>query len=153
MIKAMTEYQILADLEPTAKVRQSLFQLGDFRLHSGAKSFFKIECDALTDTDIECLARLAVDRVPPFGEVMGVPRGGLRLAEALKPYRRPHCPRVLIVDDVYTSGDSIRRQAEHAQRQFKCSSEQLRGLVIFAREPIEHPWVRAIFQITSPTNE
>jgi len=38
----------------------NLFQFGDFSLHSGSKSKWKIECDALTDEDVEALAQATV---------------------------------------------------------------------------------------------
>lgn len=131
----------------------NLFVLGDVRLSSGAKSFFKIEADALTDGDIQCLARLALDRVPPFGKVIGVPRGGLRLAAALEPFCRPYCSRVLITDDVYTSGKTICRVWSEVRSKFRSDGEDVCGLVIFARERIEHHWVTPIFQLAPATNE
>lgn len=36
----------------------NLFQTGNFKLHSGKTSNFKIECDALTDEDLETFAKL-----------------------------------------------------------------------------------------------
>lgn len=63
----------------------NLFQIGDFRLHSGRKSTFKIECDALTDEDWETLARLISQRYT-FGWVHGIPKGGWKLAECLWQY-------------------------------------------------------------------
>lgn len=55
----------------------SLFKLGDFELHSGQRSNWKIDCDALTPADWRALAKMIVDRLAPFGAVEGVPRGGL----------------------------------------------------------------------------
>ncbi len=64
----------------------NLFQRGAFVLSSGAKSTWKIECDALTPDDVETLAEMIRQIVVPFGSVEGVPRGGLRLAAAMKKY-------------------------------------------------------------------
>ena len=58
---------------------------GDFTLNSGAKSKWKIECDAFTDADWQGLAQLIAESTAPFHEVVGVPRGGLKLAAALLP--------------------------------------------------------------------
>ena len=33
-----------------------LFQSGHFTLHSGAHTFWKVDCDALTDGDLDTLA-------------------------------------------------------------------------------------------------
>jgi hypothetical protein len=83
----------------------NLFQLATVRLHSGEESCFKIDCDALTDQDLDCVAALLAMRLPPFGKVEGVPRGGLRLAE--KMWRYAGTGPLLIVDDVVTTGASM----------------------------------------------
>lgn len=36
----------------------SLFRYGKLIAHSGSELDYKIECDALTDDDIDCLARI-----------------------------------------------------------------------------------------------
>lgn len=139
--------------EGSAVARPDLFSLGKFTLHSGQKSFFKIDCDALTAGEVACLARLILDRVPPFGAVVGVPSGGDRLAAALAMNCRDACPRVLIVDDVYTTGDSIVRQREQVIKDLRCHRSDIVGIVLFAREPIDASWVTAVFQLTPPSYE
>lgn len=58
----------------------NLFQHGDFTLHSGARSNFKIDCDALTDEDIDSIARIIVKWLPaPVRGVLGIPIRGVRL--------------------------------------------------------------------------
>lgn len=101
----------------------SIFQLGDFILASGKKSCWKIECDSLSSSDWNCLALLGVGMLPPFGSVIGVPRGGLLFAEALQRYATVG-PR-LVVDDVYTTGKSINKIMEDNDTDI--------GLVAFAR--------------------
>lgn len=122
----------------------SLFQEGTFTLHSGATSAFKIECDALTDTDITTLAALIAERADPFGAVEGVPRGGFRLAEALRPHISRGNSRLLIVDDVYTTGASLR-----AHLGDRSTTWGIRAWVIFSRCPIENMpiWAHALFQM------
>jgi orotate phosphoribosyltransferase len=80
---------------------------GPFTSHSGLTLQFKIDCDDLTDGDLNCLARI-IGRQMRFSRIVGVPRGGLRLAEALAPYAQ-HLPApvTLIVDDVLTTGASM----------------------------------------------
>lgn len=113
----------------------SLFQRGDFTLHSGEKSGFKIDCDALTDGDLETIACMIAERVPNFGSVEGVPSGGLRLSSALEKYVT--VGQLLIVDDVYTTGASMETQRRNRQAQ---------GAVIFTRmEP--SPWVMPLFTL------
>ena len=113
----------------------ALFQLGDFKLHSGATSRWKIDCDALTPDDWAALAVMAVEMLPPFGSVEGVPRGGLKFAKALKPY----CTTgpLLIVDDVTTTGASLN---EHLGKR------QARGCVVFCRG-VCPPWVIPLFRM------
>lgn len=86
-----------------------LFQSGDFTLASGQKSRWKIECDSLSKEDWDGLAAIAVEILPPFGKVVGVPRGGLPFAEALQRYENPTVMTLLIAEDVVTTGGSIER--------------------------------------------
>ncbi len=114
-------------------------------LHSGGRSQFKIECDALDDKDIECLAWItATYLVGDFSEVYGVPRGGIRFAKALEKYRK-NKGAILIVDDVYTTGNSIKEFT----RSFLVdhfASPPMRFVVMFARnKPPE--WIIPIFQM------
>jgi hypothetical protein len=83
----------------------ALFQLGYFVLHSGARSRWKIECDALNPEDWEALATIAVEFLPAFGAVEGVPRGGMPFADALRVHIT-HGP-LLIAEDVTTTGASM----------------------------------------------
>lgn len=131
----------------------NLFETGDYILHSGQKTNFKIECDALTDEDIETLARLIGQRYA-FGKVFGVPRGGVRLADALQPYCRPeHNHYWLIVDDVITTGTSMEKyRQEIAQRPADLEDvgewvvPEFIGVVIFARGTCPY-WITPIFQM------
>jgi hypoxanthine phosphoribosyltransferase len=114
-------------------------------LHSGGRSQFKIECDALDDKDIECLAWItSTYLVGKFSEVHGVPRGGLRFAKALEKYKDEE-GAILIVDDVYTTGTSI----QDFTRKFLVNhfaSPPMRFVVIFSRnEPPE--WIIPIFKM------
>lgn len=122
----------------------NLFNSGEFTLNSGRKAFYKIDCDALTDKDIDCLARLVKDNLPLFAWVEGVPTGGLRLAEALKPLAEPNLPHVtvgLIVDDVLTTGNSMEKQRD---------GRAAMGVVIFNRMHNDHitpGWIKSIWRI------
>ena len=120
----------------------SLFNIGEFWLHGGDFSAFKIDCDALSDYDIEVLATQVASRFR-FSGVKGIPRGGLRLATALEKYVVPNLELpMLIVDDVYTTGRSMRQH-----RSGNCI-----GVVIFARtNPPE--WIHPIFEWKLPPIE
>ena len=91
---------------------EALFQCGSFRLSSGIESSFKINAHRLTANDWKTLAHMAVFIVPPFSSVIGVPTGGFPFADALRPHARTYGP-VLVVDDVLTTGASIRKVAQH----------------------------------------
>ena len=91
------------------KGRLPLFQAGHFVLRSGVTSKWKIECDALCPSDWEGLAAIAAEILPPFGEAVGVPRGGLPFAEALQAHAVPGHRTLLIAEDVVTTGGSIAR--------------------------------------------
>lgn len=114
-----------------------LFQLGIFTLHSGEKASFKIDCDALTESDMECIAWMLNLKLPPFGTVEGIPRGGMRLAVAMEKYITPSSKRILLVDDVYTTGMSmeVARGLRHVT-----------GAVIFARNKPSY-WIVPLFSM------
>lgn len=122
------------------KVSQ-LFQWGEFKLSAGQRSPLIIDCNALTPADWETIANLALETLPSFGQVEGVPRGGLPLAALFAEFATglPHDP-LLIVDDVYTTGKNIERQR---------NGRDAIGLVLFARSP-PPAWVRPLFQLMVP---
>jgi hypothetical protein len=115
----------------------ALFQLGTFTLNGGDIVPYKIECDALVDQDWATLAWLIAARLPGFGAVEGVPRGGLALARHLAPYATSG--PLLVVDDVLTTGGSM--EALRKDR-------DVIGAVVFAREPPPY-WVMALFTMSA----
>lgn len=115
----------------------NLFQSGSFISHAGKQLDWKIECDALTDEDWECLAKMIAERCS-FGTVYGIPRGGTKLALALEKYCNPKSSTRLVVDDVYTTGKSMR----------DAMTPDDIGFVVFARNRVVlEPtfYVRALF--------
>ena len=116
----------------------NLFQLGDFTLTSEKKSKYKIECDALTDMDWETIAYLLSLRLPPFGRVEGVPRGGLKLAQELCFYISGGSSDLLIADDIYTTGGSMNRQR---------AGRDAIGAIFIARGPVAG-WVIPLLVMT-----
>lgn len=120
----------------------ALFRRGIFTSHAGFQLPWKIDCDALTDDDIETLAWLIRDRMQ-FGSVVGIPRGGLRLGAALQKYINHNDSRALIVDDVLTSGKSM---IEMRNAMPDDVGSRAIGVVIFARGECPS-WVRAVFRM------
>jgi hypothetical protein len=76
----------------------NLFQKKTFKAHSGGIKHFKIECDALTNGDIETLAYI-ISRKVSFYDVFGIPTGGIIIANALEKYKDRRAHRYLIVDE------------------------------------------------------
>lgn len=124
--------------------QKTLFQLGDFTLHSGGKSFWKIDCDALTDEDLDCLARLITEKLE-FDDMYAIPKGGVRLCEAIIKYNpcvKSGDKTLLIVDDVLTTCKTMNEACIGWADYF----DKIIGVVIFAlgRCP---DWVHPIFQL------
>jgi orotate phosphoribosyltransferase len=125
----------------------NLFQLGDFTLNSGAKSSWKIDCDAFSDGDWQALAQMISEMVAPFQSVEGVPRGGLELARCLNRFRSA-MGRHLIVDDVLTTGGSMERlrQKELKNPYYTQNGTAIIGAVVFARGPCP-AWIAPVCQL------
>lgn len=121
----------------------TIFVNGAFRGHAGLTLPFKIECDALTDDDLDTLARIVARRIT-YGEARGVPSGGIQFATALNRYKHPlglsDYP-LLICDDVLTTGKSM--------TEFRNATDvmDVRGVVIFARNDFCPDWIIPIFSI------
>ena len=121
----------------------TLFKRGKFTSHSGIELDFKIECDALTDEDIKCVAEYIASKVDGRFMVQGIPRGGCRLADALEQYEDLQAPfQILIVDDVLTTGASMEKTK--ADQPPQILKDDIIGWVIFARGKLPD-WVHAVF--------
>lgn len=123
-----------------------LFRWGRFKGAAGYDLNWKIECDALDDKDWECIARMSRPLVPAFATASGVPRGGVRLAEIMDAYRRKDATKVLIVDDVWTTGLSMHRYA----LELGLKDGQWHGFVVFSRSIRLPHWVTCLCEIQSP---
>jgi hypothetical protein len=117
-----------------------MFKWGDFVSHSGETLHWKIECDDLTDEDIECIAKIIGTGVL-FKKVYGIPRGGDRLAAALQKYCNPDEDATLLVDDVLTTGASMIQTRE---KLLEKNEGSVFGVVIFSRGTPPH-WVFPLF--------
>ncbi len=123
----------------TAAEPHMMFVDGEFTSHSGLLLPFKIELDALTDSDWWTLAAAVARRVGRFHVAHGVPRGGIRLACALCKHETGlNRDPLLIVDDVLTTGASM----EEARQWF--GHRKTIGAVIFARGPCPD-WITPLF--------
>lgn len=124
-----------------------LFQKVNFKSHAGLDLSWKIECDAVSNDEWDCLALMIMKyQREPFSKAYGIPRGGLKLANSLNKYAtgdEGHFP--LICDDVFTTGTSM---IEFIKKEFpKFLGAMGYRWVIFARKKSNvHPYhVRALF--------
>lgn len=116
----------------------NLYQSGLFKLSSGRQSFFKIDCDALTEEDWITLANMALSVLTPFSAVEGVPNGGIAFAKALERYIEPGANKLLIAEDVVTTGASMERQR---------NGRDARGICVYNRALSYPRWIHSIFRI------
>lgn len=124
---------------------EALIQTGNFELHAQDESDFFIDTDALSPPSVRAAAAWLVEEfLPPFSEVVGIPRGGLPLAIALQEHARESgC--LLIADDVLTTGASMREW--RAKLWDQAGSRGIHGAVLFARGPYPE-WITPLFTLT-----
>ena len=121
-----------------------LFQKVDFKSHAGLDLTWKIEMDALSRDEWECICTMIMEHTEPFGEAVGIPTGGVKLGKLLNQYGtgKDEDP-ILIVDDVLTTGGSM--NDFYRKRHWRNTTKYI-GWVVFARtNPPE--WVNALFQM------
>lgn len=125
----------------------NLFQHGNFTLRSGQKSAWKIECDALADSDWQALAKMASEILPAFHRVLGVPRGGIPFALALGKYATGNpLDRTLIAEDVVTTGGSTVRFVESELMPQARPGVDYIAVCVFARGPYPD-WIKPLFSM------
>lgn len=122
-----------------------LFEEKDFITHSGLRTFWKIECDSLTEEDWATLAKIVASTIK-FRRAIGVPSvNGEKFAEQLNILSNPYSSTILLVDDVLTTGKSLEELWDE-QLDEGSSPDFIKGAVVFARG--ECPgWITPIFQL------
>lgn len=129
-------------------ITKTLFKQIDFISHSGYNLKWKIECDALSDEELETLASVIKTKIENeysqhlIYEIVGIPTGGLRIAKQLKKKIKvsKYGTLVIIIDDVLTTGKSM----EEYKKQFKYF--RCLGFVLFARGT-PNEWIKPVFQL------
>jgi len=129
-----------------------LFQKLDFISHAGIPMSWKIECDAITDDEWRCLAKMVMDhQTRPFYKAVGIPRGGLKFAEAMNEYASGNdTDQIMICDDVFTTGTSM---LDFIKEEYPMwSMGQGYRWVVFARKPSNvNPYhTKALFTMPTP---
>jgi len=120
-----------------------LFNSEKFTGASGKQLDWKIDCDSLTQGDIDAIVKIAVPLLPTYHKVYGVPTGGLVLANAFQRCSwktEYYTPKPFIVDDVWTTGYSMNKYVKEQ------GFEDWNGFVIFARGPLP-PNVKCLFKL------
>lgn len=130
----------------------NLFQYGNFVLRSGRVSTYKIECDALSSDDwLGIVAMIKEERLlPPFCDAVGVPRGGVPFALALKQLATGNGDHPLLVaEDIVTTGGSMERFRADLMSSSMADIPDggVIGVVFIARGPCPN-WVTPVFQQT-----
>ena len=123
----------------------NLFERGKFTSNAGITLDYKIDCDALTDEDIETLAKVIGEGMG-FSKAISVPTGGDRLTAALVQYEDITYDTILIVDDVLTTGGSMERVKKRVMHDYSDEYDEIIGIVVFARGECPD-WIEAIFQL------
>ena len=105
---------------------------------------FEIDCDALKDDDIGCIAFIIASKTS-FGIVQAVSERSQRLADALEKYAVWEAPfNILLVDTVLVNGTSM--NAAKAAQPPQVHPDDVKGFVIFARGELPD-WVHAVFRM------
>jgi pyrimidine operon attenuation protein/uracil phosphoribosyltransferase len=129
----------------------SLFIDQSFTSHSGKHLPFKIECDNLTDEDLDVFCEMIINagKTYPsmkFREVCGIPSGGLRIADKLKYKIDMTSNRLLIIDDVLTTGKSMEEMKINAMQQ-GWKEDNIFGIVLFSRADYAPLWITPIYEL------
>ena len=124
-----------------------LFQRVDFISHAGIPMSWKIECDAISNDEWIAIAKMIMEyQDRPFSKAVGIPRGGLKLAEALNEYASGNSDDFpLICDDVFTTGTSM---LDFIDEKYPTFTQGMgHRWVVFARKPSNvYPYfTRALF--------
>ena len=130
----------------------NLFQEGDFTSHAGLPLKWKLECDAIDDNGWRCIAKMVMDyQDRPFYKAVGIPRGGLKFAEAMNEYASGNdTDQIMICDDVFTTGTSM---LDFIKEEYPMwSMGQGYRWVVFARKPSNvNPYhTKALFTMPTP---
>jgi len=133
------------------ELKMNLFELGEFKSHSGKILPWKIECDALSESDWECLAAMIISlEKRPFCRVEGIPRGGIPLERALSKYSTGNPKdRIIICDDIWTTGGSFNQWIKNYYPGESWTNNPPIKWVVFARR-MTTDGTRALFTMGDP---
>jgi len=108
-------------------------------LSSGIESCLTIDVEALSDTEMVGFSNLIAKKYS-FKRVFGIPRGGSRLADCLKRDQSPYGELdLLIVDDVYTTGETINEYVKHLH-----NDTSFMVVVLFTRQKPKENYIEGV---------
>ena len=121
-----------------------LFKSGDFKSHSGLDLSWKIECDALSDSEWFTIKKMIMELSLPFRKAVGIPEGGTKLGSLLNQHGTGNMnDPICLVDDVLTTGKSMEDFLEKYRQK---NPYDYIGWVVFARAECPY-WINALFQM------
>ena len=127
----------------------STFLSGDYSVHLGRITPWRIDPSQFDDGDWDCFAQMVVERYPNFERVVGVSQYGVKLESHLTQHATHG--GLLIVDDVLHP-QTINDMRLYFRTREKYVNHQIQGFVIFARVPCPR-WVRALWQLDVRVND
>lgn len=112
-----------------------LFSRRDCRSLSGHLLPYTIGTDALSHASWTCIAEIACEQMPPFGRVIKTSPNSEGLVRAFTGLRTLRCKQVLLVDDQWVTGKTMRAAAMAYVRQNPSCYDWI-GFVAFSRGPM-----------------
>jgi hypoxanthine-guanine phosphoribosyltransferase len=123
-----------------------MFKWQPFKSHAGKPLSWKIECDDLTQEDIDCLADI-ISMTHSYRNVEHPPTKSANLINLVSKLALRTSPDgdydYLIIDDVLTTGKSMEDIYRHL---YTNHYKKTKGVVIFARSECPD-WITPIFQL------
>jgi hypothetical protein len=121
----------------------TIFSKGDYSIHNGRVTPWRIIPSSFSDEDWECFAQLIAERFPNFEKVIGVSQFGVKLESHLSQYSTHG--GLLIVDDVLYP-ETMNKMRLYFRTRKKYVNYDIQGFTVFARVPCPS-WIRALWQL------
>lgn len=94
---------------------------------------YKILVDMLNDTDLKNIATLMHDALEPYGSIYATSKKAVPFAKCFEEWITPGINRVLIVSNVYRTGETMRKAVKNYVERKYPGTDNWVGVVLFAR--------------------